>query len=221
MIGKFIDAAWTHLAAEVSVIAGAPLASLLVVGMAFIVCFYFVKWFHGEKVETLEQRLKLATEQVADYKDKLKGASPENAAKEMAELRAQISRLEPRKLSDEQRRIITAKMESIRQKESVYIHVMHDGTSSDSNGYAVSFYSVFKEFSLWTVRQSTVIGIGGQVSRHGVSIFVENIAAPPTGARLISEALKGCGIEHDMYTRQANSIQSRWEFELLITTRQT
>src|ERR1700676_5244749 len=116
---------------EGTVIKGAPiLLAMAVLGGA--ACGYILATAQfGDRLATADDRLKLATEQVGAYKDKLEGANPDQAAEGLAALRAALAEerderikiqnmLGPRVLSNTEREAIISAERGATEKISLF-----------------------------------------------------------------------------------------------------
>ena len=87
---------------EWRLIAEAPISSLVWTFLIFSGCWAITRLAKAHQVENLESRLKLRDDEIADYKRKLAGASPEEAAQRIEALEQDVRRLRQAELSDQQ-----------------------------------------------------------------------------------------------------------------------
>ena len=78
------------------------------------------------------------------YKEKLNGASPEEAKPGIDALEARVSRVEPRRLSPEQKKIITENA-TLPAGASYALSMESDMRCPDCNQYAEEFSDIFSE----------------------------------------------------------------------------
>src|SRR5476649_692935 len=89
MLGSVFD----YALQQGGVIAQAPLAFAVCVIVAGGVIWLVVKALYSERFETQDIYTGFVHRQLAEYKDKLGGATPDEAAREINELKVQLSRL--------------------------------------------------------------------------------------------------------------------------------
>lgn len=87
---------------EFPVIAGAPWSFAIGLTVIGLLIWTVVRWSKAKEISDLESRLKLRDDEIADYKRKLDGATPDEAHHQIEELRAAIRRLDGPKLTADQ-----------------------------------------------------------------------------------------------------------------------
>lgn len=91
-----------------AVISQAPWAFAAWTAIIIAAVWAIVTHLKANTVETLESRLKLRDDEIADYKRKLSGASPDEARSRIDALELSVSLLMPRRLSADQVEAFTA-----------------------------------------------------------------------------------------------------------------
>lgn len=150
-----LDAILRHLEREGQVILQSPLTftiSALVVATAL---WWLFQWRTSDRIESLEGRIKLRDDQVANYKAKLSGATPDEAKARLDALERQVMALAPRRLTDDQRRKLKKALTGVRGT----IEIAHDVAAADARRLAADFTTVFQEAN-WTIVSASVMGIG-------------------------------------------------------------
>ena len=129
---------------ELRVIRGAPVSffsALLVVGGAN---WWAMDWRYGGIVANRDAELASAKAVRDEYKEKLQGATPDQAKARIDTLEARIKRLEPRTLTTEQRDQL-AKFVSIPAGSTYILSVMTNIDCRDCNEYGTVFQSVLSD----------------------------------------------------------------------------
>ena len=216
------DSVVKYVAGEWQVILQAPLAFALCLIVIFGLAYSVARWRYTGSIETLESRIKLRDDQVAEYKQKLSGATPDEAKARLDALEKQISALVPRRLSMEQKNTIRKR---INQRTGVIV-IMHDLAAVDAKGYAIDFINVFREAG-WIVSNPTVMGIGRHPNTGIALSVVDENKLRPSEIEFRS-TLEAAGIVFDIHSGlpsahvsgQQNQIQELLpDFGLLVTTR--
>lgn len=189
-----IKAVANWLVNEGRVIADAPVAFLVSVGVIGSLLYFGIKAFFKERMEVLEQRRQHAQDEADAYKNKLQGATPEEAAQAIRELQSRVRALEPRRLTDEQRRAMREVLG--RFAGTPVIEVAYDGACADARGYQVDLVRVLAEVG-WQVSSPMVIGVGLHPP-SGLAVCVPTAAAAPEATSL-TDALRAAKIEFDLY----------------------
>ena len=114
-----------YLAGEWGTLSKAPLiflAAFLVIGW---LAYRAARWTFDTKEQHLNAQLRLRDDQIADYKNKLSGATPDEAKARIDTLEAQIKQLLPRSLTETQISALLAAVSGIGVHR---IHVCHRDT---------------------------------------------------------------------------------------------
>jgi hypothetical protein len=85
-----MDEILTKLADQLAVIKSAPYPFILAVAIVIGAVWFIVNWFYSAVLSSKNANIELLQGRLADYQDKLKGASPDQAASELTRLRAEI-----------------------------------------------------------------------------------------------------------------------------------
>jgi len=186
-VGKWI-------AGEGRVILQAPVSFLVSVALVGVAIFLILKAFFKERISVLDARLSHAQELADDYKNKLQGATPDEAAGAIRELQDRVRAIEPRRLTNDQRQRMR---EVLGRLSGSTIEVVHDGACPDANGYSMAFAHLLGEMG-WRVSTPMVIGPGMRPP-SGLAIAIPDIKAQTEHARALAEALRAAKIEFDLY----------------------
>lgn len=156
-----------------------------------------VWWFRGHlfsgRIASLEDRIKLKDDQLADYKNKLSGATPDEAKARLDALEQQVRTLSPRRLSDRQRRTISDLIGVVGPGR---IMISQDMGCSDARTYSLDFKAAF-EAAGWIVDLSQFMG-NRRSSPHGLGFIVHDMNRLDAKQSAIRRALLAASIEFDL-----------------------
>jgi hypothetical protein len=148
-----------------------------------------------------------------DYKDKLSGATPDQAKARIDALEARFAAVEPRRLTAEQRAALMARL-SPPAGAVPTVSIVAEATA-DSPQLAADFASVFRSAGGWTIVEPIAMGIGNRPP-SGIAISVPDLNHPTVAVATVASALKAAKIEFDL--RQAPLMEGI-AVEMLICTK--
>jgi hypothetical protein len=152
---------------------------------------YYVKVIVASKSSQIE----LLDRQIADYKDKLNGASPSDAKARIDVLEARVIRVEPRQLSTEQKKTIIKNV--ILPPGMFYeLSIESDIRCLDCNQYAEEFSDIFSEVH-WNIR-TPMIERPSIKSPKGIAVLSPDPSNPLPAAAALIRALKAADIPFDL-----------------------
>lgn len=189
-------------------------APFVIVAAAIIAATWMAfSFIYGARLETKDAEISLLTRQRDDYKEKLGGATPDEAAKKIAELERRIDASIPRSLTSTQvQQIISALPKEGPMLREVRIFV--EGACSDCGQYANDFADAFARAGWSVERAINIAGLGVQSS--GLAIGVEDRTKPHPLIPILSSALRGANLSFDVVDWRSTSPQ---KVSLLITHR--
>jgi hypothetical protein len=142
-------------------------------------------------------QMELQDRQLADYREKLHGATPDEAKARIDALERQLGDLRrefaPRKLTQVQREKFAL---AISKLTSSTIQIANDMSVADSAGYANEFRVLFQRAG-WKVSSPSVLGPGA-IPASGLGIQVGDQRALSDIERGIADAMKEAGIPYDL-----------------------
>jgi hypothetical protein len=148
----------------------------------------------------------LLRQQLAEYREKLHGASPDEAktaldalADEVTALQAQ---LKPRRVSSQQRQIITEKSK-VPSGAQYAVTIVYEGDCWDCSQYAADFDDAFRSVPGWLVTHRVMMGLT-QRPPQGLAVVVGDPARPSPQESLLLQALRAAGIEFDVQAARSN-----------------
>lgn len=216
--------AWIeNLPAELKAIEAAPAIFVLVVAALAVGVWVLLSWSYRSQLsnkdaqlESKRSEIELLERQLSDFKQKLHGASPDEAKARIDELERQVKELMPRKLSPEQKQMIEQQLRRLGSSHSITI--AHDMSCSDGGKYADDFGRLFQALG-WKVSRPSVLGVSGPPP-SGLGILISG--GLPVGIESeLGEALKraGVGFDYRSHPPRAVPANQQTELELLISHR--
>jgi hypothetical protein len=186
----------------------------LIIGGVWIV----FQWSYGSLLTSKNGQLELQDRQLSDYREKLQGATPDQAKARIDDLEARVRRVEqtgPRSLTTEQRQIIiqTTRVPSGAQYALI---VTSEGGCPDCPVYAAAFERALRDAG-WNVRNGMVMGPGRRPTA-GIALVVPNPAKLSDEASALQRALQAAKIDFEIF-QGAGRPMGMPLIELLITAR--
>lgn len=130
-----------------------------------------------------------------DYRDKLSGATPDQAKARIDVLETRLARLEPRRLTDTQQTDLTARLRL--PAGIIYsVAVMRDMACGECTQLTADITASFSHAG-WNTSNPMAMGIGN-APPHGIAVRCADIANPSPDARLIIDAMRGIGLQFDL-----------------------
>jgi hypothetical protein len=200
--GQMLEEFIKYILGEWRVIANSPVSYAVAVLVAAAIIWWIMTWGYGREMSLLKQ-------QVADYKDKLSGASPDQARARIDALEARLARVEPRRLTEEQRRILAA---NFVHAPKGAVRVSHEASCSDCNQYASDFIGAIQPLPNWKVSAGMFIGPGTRaVTGIGVRAAQANSVADA-----VMTALRCAQISFDTLPATPRPGNERFDVEIEI-----
>jgi len=201
------------LRTEGGVIAAAPWSFAICLFVIGGIIFLIIRSMKAQEVADLNSRLTLRNDEIADYRRKLDGKSPDEAKARLDELEARVAQLQPRRFDAAQRERIRAAIAAHAAKVSVGA----DMAAADARGLVADISAAFQSAG-WEVSNPMVGGpVNPPPSGFGVNVADPDNLTPAQSAFVI--ALREIGADFDLRRgvmelpgRQADAI------EILITT---
>ncbi|MCR4268751.1 hypothetical protein [Nitratireductor sp. ZSWI3] len=182
----------TYLAGEAKMIAQAPVTFLVLAAVLALMAYWLVRHQFADRLESLNSRITLRDDQLASYKEKLSGASPDEAKQRLDLLELQVKALSPRRLSTDQiNRLI-----SMVSKQPSAIEIAHDAAAGDAKAFTGDFAVAFQRAG-WAVSLPMVMGIGNPPPT-GIALQVNDPDNLRPVEALVRSALSDLGLEFDV-----------------------
>jgi hypothetical protein len=195
-----LDSIVNWISGEWSVVSQAPIifvASVILVGL---IIWKLSQREFSTRLTNAESTLSLRNAQLLDYKEKLSGATPDQAKARMDaleerlnELGPRIAALGPRKLSAEQKHQMLPILEFHRGS---LVSICSDAASADAASYSKGLAKAFNA-AAWNVQPSMAMGIGDPPP-SGMGLLVNDPSNLTVQQQSIASALEAAGLEFDI-----------------------
>ena len=193
---------------EWPVVKGAFWSFLILAVILVAVTWGFFTLIHGAENAGKDATIESLKQEVESYKDKLSGATPEEAKAKIADLQAKVTdlearldvrltRVEPRRLTDDQRHIISTSIagrESSGDDHGTFLETEMGCT--DCSQYAAGFSASLND-AHWKIVSGGFFG-GSSTSPKGVTIFTLDPANPSPEAKALADAFTAAKIPFDL-----------------------
>jgi hypothetical protein len=175
-----------------------------------------LNWAYGQVLANKDAQIQLQDRQLADYKEKLQGATPDQAKAQIDGLEARLRALEPRRLSDEQRRIL---IEAVRVPVGTQYAaaINSEGGCPDCPGYGAQFERALRAAG-WAVYNGMIMGPAQRPS-YGLAITVPDPANLPPAAASLKSAFQAAKIDFEVMAGSSGLPGMPPAVSLLITAR--
>jgi hypothetical protein len=183
---------------EWAVIRGAPWSFFTAVAIIAGAIWFFLSEINQGTLSAKDATIETLKQQNESYKEKLNGATPEEAKARIAALEARVSRVEPRQLSHEQKKTITEKvmLPMSRLRASLALSIESDVRCLDCNQYAEEFSVIFSE-SHWAIK-TPMVERPSTKSPKGIAVLSPDPNNPLPAAGLLISALIAADIPFDL-----------------------
>ena len=200
---------------------------LFIIVLIFGAVWWLMDWRYGGvisnrdgTVASKDAEIALLKGQRDDYKEKLSGATPDQAKARIDALETRLARLEPRQLTDAQRAEFAARVRPP-AGISYSVAVTRDMGCADCVQLAADISAAFG--AGWNVSNPMVMGIPN-MPPHGIAVRCHDVANPSPEVRLIIEAMREAGVPFDLQTGAQPSRPPGFgpadpPVEILVTTR--
>jgi hypothetical protein len=189
-----------------------PKTFALMTALIILVVWLIANYSYSTILANKNSQIELQDRQLADYKQKLDGANPDQAKARIDALESKLARLEPRRLTQAQRVDLTTRLR-IPAGATYAVEIARDMACADCVGLAADFNASFNGAIGWQISNPMVGGIGN-LPPSGIGVRCADIINPSPEARIIIDALHAVGIMFDLQPGI-----SRRPVEILLTTR--
>ncbi len=182
-----------------AVIVSAPIPYLVAVIVVVGAVWGVINWAYSARLSGKDAEIDLLTRQRDDYKDKLGGATPDEAKAKIEALETRLSALEPRVAAVEPRRLTDTQRTTLSDTLKTNpgnVDISQDAGVSDIGGLTADLKTSFTVAG-WGVKSSMVFGPSSSAP-HGIGIRVPNPGVLTPRQMLIVQALKAAGISFDI-----------------------
>ncbi len=198
---------------EWATVSHAPLIFLACLIVAGLMIWRVVHWQYSTQLAHAQSALSLRDAQVQDYKEKLSGATPDEAKARLDILEEKLNKLSPRRISDSQKSAIVS---AIRPFKGCQVNLVKDGAAPGMERFVRVVTSAFVDAG-WSVNPGMVIGIANPPN-CGVRLVVQSPADLTSPQQGIAAGLRGAGIHFELQAGRARGNPPA-DAELLFTSR--
>jgi hypothetical protein len=187
-----------------------PVTFIAILVVMLVAVWIALSYLYGQRIASKDAQIQLLDRQVADYKDKLHGASPDQAKARIDALEARLGQFEPRRLTDNQRKIL---IERARVNDHELTIICE--ASSDCMTYAAAFEAPLREAG-WTVYNYQIPN-PPQRPRTGIAVQVPDLNNLSKEAGLLRTALQAAQV--DIELMHMKDFPAKSPVQLLITAK--
>ncbi len=206
---------FAKLAQEWPVITGAPIIACSALVAITLFVWAIVQWSFKARMDSRDAEIALIQRQRDDYKDKLNGASPDEAKARMDALEARLLLVEPRRLMAEQRSALTSRL-LLPIGMRCNVAVLCDAACSDCSTFASDIALAIRKAEGWSAVEPMVMGPGVK-SPLGLLLIITEQSKILIGVETLRRALQEANIHFDTHIGRLTS--PNVVAELLVTSR--
>ena len=167
-----------------------------IVIILIIAIWAIIYWSFRAILGSKTAQIELLDRQIADYRLKLHGATPDEAKARIDSLEARLKSIEPRRLVADRRLEFIEALRAAAAPSSIAIIAEAAG---DSPQFAADLARGFREAG-WHVTEGGVMGIGNRPD-SGIALQFSEINNAPQFARAVMSALRRSAINFDIQQR--------------------
>jgi hypothetical protein len=182
----------TYIAKEWHVIGQAPVTFLAAIIVVAGLLYWVMNWRYDAIISALNGRIGLRDDQIAQLKEKVGTASPDEIKARIDRLEAQVHGMAPRRLTNPQK----AALSDALKRQPGKIQISSDVAAGDSRAFSGDLINAFQTAG-WHIQNAMVMGPGNP-SPHGLSLTVENPEALTPHQALIVQAFRANEIVFDL-----------------------
>jgi len=156
-----------------------------------------LSWAKNSIIDQLNGQIQLQDRQLADYKEKLNGATPSEAKARIDSLEARLSRIEPRRLLSEQRNIV-ASFVTVPYGNNYIISAQSEMACGDCRKYLEDFQEILHN-AHWNIVPISLSNATA-ASPKGIAILTPDTYHPLPEASALMTALLAAKIDFDLKT---------------------
>lgn len=171
------------------------------------------RFMFAERLRTLEGRIAAKDERIADYKEKLDGATPDEARRRLDEMELRLQALTPRRLPPDQAEILVSTL----SKFVGSVDIAHDLAASDSKAFVGDLAVTFRRAG-WTVNLPVVMGISNH-PHTGLAVEVADSSNLQKAENAVIIALKDANIPFDLRGGRIRQLPHERDVQILVTTK--
>ena len=193
-MGDFV----TYVAKEWNVIWQAPVTFIAATIVAGGIIWAAMEFRYRSVLESLNERIRLRDDQIAQFREKIGTASPDEIKARIDQLEAQVQGLVPPRLRMEQKDTLT----NLLRRQTGNCVICHDVAAAAMRPFAGDIIKCFRDAG-WTITTPVVVGPGMQPP-HGVGIRVPDANNLTALQDMVLKAFQAIQIDFDLESGQAH-----------------
>lgn len=146
-----------YVLSEFSIIKQSPVSFFVCLTLISGAIWRIISWRYSATIDSYEARNRLQADQIADYKIKLSGASPDEAKARLDGLEASVSKLAPRSLSDEQLAILVKQLAHNPGRANITLSVSSPNAKPIHASLETSFRKAGYVTNTWITMETRII----------------------------------------------------------------
>jgi hypothetical protein len=206
-----------RLRKEATAVASAPFLLAGIVLFAAVVIWLALHWSYRAVLAGKDSHIAMLERRAAEYRESLRGATPDEAERKIEALEAELKtlrlRLQPRQLPAAQRQAIMDRSRLPAGARPYELTVVYERDCSDCKRFATDLASTLDASGGW-VAIMEVVAAPAERPRWGLAIRVPDPLRPPAEAVILREALRSAGLAFTVIVGAADR-----NIELLVTER--
>ncbi len=185
-----------YLAKEWGVVSKAPFTFAILAVLMCALAYLATTWLYKGILSHKDSEITLLKAERDDYREKLGGATPNQAKARMDTLEARIQQIEPRRLTQEQQIILATKMK-LPSDTTYKVEIIPDVACPDCNQYASNINTAIQRIQNWQVYEPKVVARIDK-SQTGIVITVADPIHPPLGAIILMQGLTSAAVDFEL-----------------------
>jgi len=206
-----------RLRQEAAAIVSAPILAGAILAVALAVMWLALHWSYRAALENKDNHIAFLERRLSEYRDRLNGATPDEARKRIDTLDAEVKtlrlRLQPRQLTQAQRQAIIDRSRLPAGTQPADLRIAHEASCSDCRAFAEELAGAFGERDNWRVT-TAAIEAPAERPRTGLGVRVEQPLRPPPEAVRLQESLRSARLPFDVIAGDIGTA-----IELIVTER--
>ena len=211
-----MDESSQGLRQQISAVASAPLLFVVAVLAIAAVVWGILELSYRTVLSSKDRHIAVLERRVADYRDVVGGATPDEARKRIEALETELRTLrlrgQPRRVTGEQRQAIVDRSRLPAGAALRNVTAVTEQSCTDCAAFAAELTEALGASQAWAVNTVTVANLPD--SRAGLAIRVPDRLRPPPDAMVLQQALRSGGLEFTVLGGAAGAT-----IELLVTER--
>ena len=181
---------------EWGVISAAPWSAAIIATVTGGCIWFFVNQINAGTLSAKDATIETLKTENQSYKDKLNGASPDEARAQINDLENRLAKIEPRRLREDERRAIARFVVIPAAGKQFLISIESDMSCPDCAQYAADFLAI-TDNAHWSSIAPKVMGVT-RASPKGIAILTPDPGSPLPEAEAFVRGLTEAKIPFDL-----------------------